>query len=246
MTYLRQGAEAERLREEVARAVDALEVKHYIKPTKKQRAVLEKTMFQTLLFNRKLLQEGMTNVYVVQRASKLAEIYLLRSRVYRRLGYDKEFPESVEGINFDSYDAHAAILYTQKEGRVTGTCRIIFDVKKNLPIDKNYALDEMRQTGEAFAELSRLIIDKDENRGLGQEFRYLAAGVYRVMQSNQLYRVVSVIAKEHFSLYKKFGGFVQKALLYGYGELEKPFVITQWNIKKVSPLFKRGFLGRVA
>ena len=49
--------------------------------------------------------------------------------------------------------------------------------------------------------------------------------------------------EEHFALYSKFGGFEKKALLTSYGALDKPFVITSWDITKVSTFFEKLFLG---
>jgi N-acyl-L-homoserine lactone synthetase len=195
------------------------------------------------MFNRSLIWDDSKNVFVVKTAQELIDIYTLRSKVYKNLGYDKEFPEHIEGINFDEYDEHAAILYTVKENQLTGTCRIIFDTRHNLPIDKNYSLDAIRKKGQKLTELSRLIIDKPEKNGLGKEFKHLTSGVFRLLKYNGITRIVSVIMEEHFTLYSKFGGFEKKALLTSYGELNKPFVITSWDITKVSTFFKRLFLG---
>ena len=200
-------------------------------------------MYHTLVFNRTLIWDFSENVFLVQTAEELIGIYRLRSKVYKNLGYDKEFPEIIEGMNFDEYDKNAAILYTQKDGHMTGTCRIIFDTGEKLPIDKNYSLDDIRSMGKDITELSRLVIDKPRKSGLGKEFKYLTSGVFRMLKSNNITRIVSVIKEEHFSLYDKFGGFEKKALLASYGELDKSFLITSWDITQVSTFFKKLFLG---
>ncbi|HIP11922.1 MAG TPA: GNAT family N-acetyltransferase [Arcobacter sp.] len=243
MTYPRYRTKELVLQEEISYTIDQLIVEKIIAPSVAQRNKMEKTMYYTLTFNRALTWDNSENVFLVLTVQELIDIYILRSKVYKNLGYDKEFPEIIEGMNFDKYDKNAAILYTQKDGQMTGTCRIIFDTGKKLPIDKNYSLDELRTSGKEITELSRLVIDKPRKSGLGKEFKYLTSGVFHMLKCNNITRVVSVIMEEHFSLYSKFGGFEQKALLSSYGELDKPFVITAWDITKVSIFFKKLFLG---
>ena len=243
MTHYNPSKNKKRLREEVSYSVKELIEKKIINPCIAQRDILERVMYRTLIFNRLLIWDNLENVSVVQTAQELMNIYRLRSKVYKSLRYDKEFPEYIEGINFDEYDEHAAILYTVKENQLTGTCRIIFDTEKRLPIDKNYSLDALRSKEKKLTELSRLIIAKPGGNGLGKEFKYLTSGVFHLLKSNGVTRIVSVIMEEHFALYSKFGGFEKKALLTSYGALDKPFVITSWDITKVSTFFEKLFLG---
>jgi len=158
-----------------------------------QQKAMERTLYRTIVFNRALQWEYSDDVALATDVDTLMEIYALRSRVYKMLGYDKEFPEIIEGMNFDRYDEHAAVLYVRKHGEVTATCRVIFDEGGRLPIDKYYSLDDLRSPHVQLAELS--------------------------------------------------GGFEQKAQLSVYGDLQKPFVITAWDISRISPFFKRLFLG---
>jgi len=146
-------------------------------------------------------------------------------------------------MNFDRYDEHAAVLYVRKHGEVTATCRVIFDEGGRLPIDKYYSLDDLRSPHVQLAELSRLIIEKPVKNGLDRSFKHLTAGVYRIMKGNNVGSLVSVMSPEHFGMYENFGGFEQKAQLSVYGDLQKPFVITAWDISRISPFFKRLFLG---
>lgn len=243
MTYPKESIDNEVLRKEISEAVQDLIAKKTIIADELGLKKMEKTMYHTLKFNRALIWDNSENVFLVLSVQELIDIYILRSKVYKSLGYDKEFSEIIEGMNFDKYDENAAILYTHKDGQVTGTCRIIFDTGKKLPIDKNYSLDGLRSRGKDITELSRLVIDRPEKSGLGKEFKYLTSGVFRMLKSNHINRIVSVIKKEHFSLYNKFGGFEQKALLPSYGALNKSFVITSWDITKVSTFFKKLFLG---
>lgn len=208
-----------------------------------QQAAMERTLYRTIVFNRALRWEDTSDVALATDVDTLMEIYGLRSRVYKALGYDKEFPEIIEGMNFDRYDEHAAVLYVRKHGKVTATCRVIFDVSGGLPIDTHYSLDGLRKPHVKLAELSRLMIDKPKKNGLDRSFKHLTAGVYHVMKENGGSTLVSVMSPDHFGMYENFGGFEQKAQLSVYGNLHKPFVITAWEIARISPFFKRLFLG---
>jgi len=206
-----------------------------------QRSKLEKTLQDTLVFNRKLNYSSRYKAHLIDNAKDLLEIFALRSRVYARLGYDREFPPIIEGLNFDEFDTRSAILFTRNADAVTGTCRVIFDLGKQLPIDKNYSLNTLRGEYGRLAELSRLVIDKP-TKGLGKEFKHLTAGVYRIMSDNDADVLVSVMSPEHYPLYRRFGGFEIKDTLPLYGKLDQPFVITAWDVSRISSFFERIFL----
>lgn len=172
---------------------------------------------------------------------ELVEIFKLRSAVYDKMGYKKEFPDLLEGFNFDMYDSHAAIFYVQQHGKITGTCRIIFDQDRHLPIDTNYSLDDFRQKEKRIAELSRFIIDSNV-AGLSPEFKLLIKGMYGIIIYNSIDMAVSVIAQKHFKFYEKVGGFKHEALLKTYGKLPNPYIITSWDTAHISSFFKKAFL----
>ena len=171
---------------------------------------------------------------------ELLKIFSLRSKIYKDLGYQKEFPDLIDRYNFDSYDTHSAIFYTCNNKVITGTCRIIFDTSMHLPIDSNYSLDGLRKE-KKIAELSRFIIS-DEQKGLSPEFKLLIKGMYGVIASNSIDIAVSVIAQKHFRLYKKVGGFKQEVLFNTYGHLTNNYMITTWDTEQISPFFKKAFL----
>ena len=203
---------------------------------------LERTIERALSFNHSLVWDNNTkNIFLASTPEDLIGIYALRSKIYAELAYDKEFPDTIKGLNFDSYDEHSAILYTKREGKITGTCRVIFDLNNALPMDKNFPLNYLRNKGEKLAELSRLMIDNKE-KGLSQEPKYLTKGAYLVMQKNDLTTLMSVMVEEHFKLYDKFGGFKIEEKIESYSDLGLPFIITSWNISEVSLFFKKIFL----
>ncbi len=203
---------------------------------------LQQNIQNTIKFNRKLIwSSSKLFLSIVTTPEELLEIYRLRSDIYTKLHYDNEFPNLIKGLSFDSYDEHSAILYTKINGKITGTCRVIFDSCEKLPIDKNYSLDYLRTQKQRLAEVSRLIIDHNTD-GLSQEFKLLTRGVYLIISNNTIDNSVSVIKDDHFNLYNKFGGFAIEEHLHTYGNLENPFIITSWDTSKISNFFKRAFL----
>jgi len=203
---------------------------------------LLKIIYKTIEFNKKLVwSNDEKNVSLATTPEALIEIYKLRSQVYSKLNYDKEFPDSINGLNFDVYDTHSAIIYTKSNNRITGTCRVIFDSDKKLPMDKNFSLDYLRDKKKKLAELSRLMITP-ENKGLSQEPKLLTKGAYLVMKKNERTTLMSVMVHAHFKLYDRFGGFNIEDELKDYGNLSTPFIITSWEVARISPFFKRAFL----
>lgn len=216
--------------------------KYHISATTLQIDELSAIIQKTLYFNRCLFWDSnVKNIALVKTEEELLEIYVLRSKIYAQLHYDKEFPDKIKGLNYDTYDTRSAILYTQSNAEITGTCRIIIDVDKKLPLDKNFSLDYLRQKDKKLAELSRLIIDKKID-GLGQEPRLLTKGAYLVMKYNALTTLVSVMIAEHFKFYDKFGGFKIEDKIEAYGNIGTSFIITSWDIAKISKFFKKVFL----
>ena len=214
-----------------------------VKMTNEEKAHMTDTMYKTLQYSSNIVWENQEDVFLVKKPNELLEIYTLRSKIYKNMGYNKEFPDTIQGINFDHFDENSAVLYTKTKGKITGACRIIFDSGYKLPIDNNFSLEYIRRNECRLAELSRLMIVK-EKKGMNMEFKYLTAGVYNLMVENKYDKLISVIKDEHFSLYNKFGGFEKEAAMETYGELENPFIITVWNISKISTFFKKVFLGR--
>ncbi len=202
---------------------------------------LVEIMQKSLAFNQKLYDIGtLEGVSLATSVEALMEIFVLRSRVYQKMGYGNEFPETIKGLNFDKYDESSAIVYTKREV-ITGTCRLIFDSKKKLPIDAKYTLDSLRakSADRGLVEASRVIIENIE--GLKPEFRLLTIDAYKILASYNL-NAVSVMTEEHIKLYKKFGGLSIEKSFQGYGTLENEFFLTLWDTSKISPFFRKIFL----
>jgi len=230
-----------RLKKEIDETLDMYIRKKSIEISPEKRNAATQVMYKTLSFCSSMQWYEVENVHRVQTPKELLEIYTLRSKIYTNLGYNHEFPDAIHGLNFDHFDEHSLILFTKVDNKISGTCRVIFDTQSKLPLDKNYSLDYLRQNNYSLAEVSRLIIATD-NKGLNMEFKFLTTGVYSAMIANDSYKLLSVIRKEHFSLYEKFGGFHIEASLQSYGALNNEFVVTVWELAKISRFFKKVFL----
>ena len=204
--------------------------------------IFEKVLDEVITFNRKINWESNSvNLKLVTTAEEFIKICNLRSEIYGNLGYQKEFPDSLPNMNFDFYDINSAIIYNLTNNEITATCRLIFDSDKKLPIEEKLDLSSIRNKFQNIAEVSRLMVKK-EQKGLSLDFKYLTLGIYNIITNNNLDASISVILKEHFRLYGKFGGFNIEKELESYGNLDASFIITSWNPYEVSNFFRKAFL----
>lgn len=208
----------------------------------KKRIFLEEIIDETISFNNNLNWENKNNnLYLVATAEELIEVFKLRSIVYTELGYNKEFPDIIEGLNFDKYDKTSGIVYYKNNKEFTGTCRLIFDSKNKLPSEDKSCFNNMRSQYNSIGEISRNIV-KHKSSGLNLEFKYLMAGMHNIFVNNNINMTLSVIKNEHFKLFSKFGGIDVEEELKGYGELNKEFLVISWDPSQASKFFKKAFL----
>ena len=204
--------------------------------------IFERMLDEVITFNRKINWESNSaNLKLVTTAEEFIKICNLRSEIYGNLGYQKEFSDFLPNMNFDFYDLNSAIIYNLTNSEITATCRLIFDSDKKLPIEEKLDLSSIRSKFQNIAEVSRLMVKK-EQKGLNLDFKYLTLGIYNIITNNNLDASISVILKEHFRLYGKFGGFNIEKELESYGNLNAPFIITSWNPYEVSDFFRKAFL----
>lgn len=208
----------------------------------KSRIFLEEIVEETISFNKKINWDfSLKNLQIVTSVEELIEVFKLRSDVYRNINYQKEFPDTIEGLNFDIFDKKSAIIFYQNDKNITGTTRLIFDSENKLPTDKIYSFDDVRMQYNKIGELSRLIV-KHEQKGLNLEFKYLMKAVYLLFMQNDIDITFLGIKKEHYKLYEKFGGNHIIKELDNYGNLDLDALILSWNPAEVSDFFKRTFL----
>ncbi len=208
----------------------------------KKRIFLEKTIDETISFNKNLVFPNENkSLQLATTAENIIEVFKLRSDVYSSLNYQKEFPDTICGLNFDLYDTNAAIILYKTEKKVTGTTRLIFDSPNKLPSEDKFSFDEQRQKYNIIGELSRLIVYK-ETQGLSLEFKNIMAAIHMIFINNEIDMTFLGIKEEHYKLYSKFGGDAIIGHLKNYGNLKQNSLILSWNPSEVSPFFKKAFL----
>ena len=208
----------------------------------KSRIFLEKTIDEAVSFNKKLIFPNENkNIYLATTAEDLVDVFKLRSEVYTNINYQSQFPDSISGLNFDIYDENSAIIFCKMNKTITGTAKLIFDSKHELPSEKNFSFNNVRKQYPVIGELARLIVHKETN-GLSLEFKYLFAAIYHIFINNNIDIILSCIKKDHTNLYSKFGG---GEIIDGtnyFGSLGIPIHILSWDPSKVSAFFKKVFL----
>lgn len=63
---------------------------------------------------------------MVTNAEDLIDVFKLRSYVYTEINYQSQFPDTIEGLNFDVYDSHSAILAYKTNNTINATAKLIF------------------------------------------------------------------------------------------------------------------------
>jgi hypothetical protein len=208
----------------------------------KQRLFLEKTIDEAISFNKNLVfPVENKNLHLAKTAEDMIDIFKLRSDVYTSINYNEEFPDEIEGLNFDKYDSNSAVLYYKKNNIITGTIRLVFDSNNELPSEDKFSFDEQRQEYNVISELSRLII-LHQTKGMSFEFKYLMQGLYYVFNNNDIDLLVLGIKEEHYKLYSKFGGVTILDKLEGYGNINFSALIVSWDLSKPSNFFKKAIL----
>lgn len=207
-----------------------------------KRIFLEKVIDETISFNKNLnwSYEG-DNLKLTKTAEELIEVFKLRSDVFTEINYQNEFPDTIEGLNFDKFDTSSAVIYCQNNKEVTATIRLIFDSDNGLPSEDKTKFNDMRKQYNKIGEISRNIV-KYRGKGLNQEFKYLMCGIYNVFTNNNIDIALSGIKKEHLKLFKKLGGVDIYKEMQGYGSLQVPVLIISYNPNFASDFFKRAFL----
>lgn len=207
-----------------------------------KRVFLESIIDETISFNKKLSwNSDNKNLALTKTAEELVEVFKLRSDVFTEIGYQDEFPDTIEGLNFDIYDKTSAVIYYKNNKEVSATIRLIFDSENRLPSEEKESFDDMRAKYNCIGEISRNIV-KTRGQGLNLEFKYLMCGIYNVFINNDIDIALSGIRQEHLKLFKKLGGVEIYKELNSYGSLETPCLIISYNPNYASNFFKKVFL----
>ncbi|BAK73290.1 MAG: hypothetical protein RBQ84_06380 [Arcobacter sp.] len=207
-----------------------------------KRVFLESVLEDTISFNKKLSWEDKyKNLSLVKNAEELIEVFKLRSDVFTQINYQNEFPDTIEGLNFDIYDKNSAVIFYKNNKEVTATIRLIFDSENKLPSENKCSFDDLRKKYNCIGEISRNIV-KNRGQGLNLEFKYLMCGIYNIFMNNDIDMSLSGIKQEHLKLFKKLGGVEIYKEMDSYGSLDIPFLIISYNPNEASNFFKKVFL----
>lgn len=208
-----------------------------------KRIFLEETIEESLAFNRKLTWDTSNGAYqLATTAEDIVGVFKLRSDVYQMMRYGNEFPDMIDGLNFDLFDYHSAVIFCKDGQEYTGTSRIIFDSPFNkLPSDQKFSFNYLREKNLKIAETSRLTIKKDPNK-LSLDFKNIMKAYYDIFMHNNIDLIVSSIVQAHYKLYSKFGGIAIEKELTGFGELDGEFFVISWDAHHASNFFRRSFL----
>lgn len=209
-----------------------------------KRIFLEEIIDETITFNSSIQWNNSNkNLKLATSAEELIRVFRLRSDVYTSINYQNAFPDTIEGLNFDVYDKYSAILYYQSNKEITGTIRLIFDSKRPLPSESEHSFEYLRSGPNKIGELSRQIV-KQNNKGLGLEFKNFYKGIYQICMANcdKINLVLASLKEEHYKLYSKFGGINIEKRLNQYGNLNKKAIVLSWRPTQSSNYFKRIFL----
>lgn len=210
----------------------------------KKRIFLEETIEETITFNKKLnFPNENKNLYLTTTAEELIDVFKLRSEVYTQINYQSQFPDTIEGLNFDILDTNSAIIFYKSNKIITGSMKVIFDSENKLPSEKYFPFDTLREEYDNIAELSRFIVLND-NKGLGLEFKNLFQGAYHIFMNNKVDIYLSCIKVEHKKLYDKFGGTNVVNATDNFGTLGLPINIMSWDPTQASRFFKKAFLNQ--
>jgi hypothetical protein len=208
----------------------------------KTRVFLEEVIDETISFNKTInWNEKNENLKLTTNAEDLIEVFKLRSDVFHDIGYEKSFPDVMEGFNFDIFDKTSAIAFYKKDGEFRGTCRLIFDSINKLPSDTIHSFDSLRTKYNVIGEISRNVV-KHRNKGLNLEFKYLMRAMCNLVIDNDIDLALSGIKKEHFKMFSRFGVVEVIKELNHYGTIEEPCLIMSYNPNTVSHFIKKTFL----
>ncbi len=192
-----------------------------------------------------------TNLHLVNTLDELLQIFNLRSMVFEEAGYLKEFPDKIEGLNYDEYDNNSLHMAYKRNNDITGSTRIIIPTMQNplLPTEKyikdKFSLSPLKEKHNnkqiPIAELSRTVIDPNY-RVTGNEFKRMFAGLYEIAQMTDIGSYLLMMTHNMYeNLYSKCGMEILD-IVNNRGNIDKACIILNWEPENSSEFFKKVFL----
>jgi len=251
MIYLNKNVTLNQLKEVVQKNISQsinympddfnIEQRHALELFQK-RINLEEIIEESIKFNKNISWENTNhNLQLTTTAEELIEVFKLRSDVYTQVNYQKQWPDLIDGLNFDHFDKTSAIVYYKRDKRVSASCRLIFDSKNNLPSENQLSFDYMRTKYKTIGEISRNIV-RNTTKGLGLDFKYTMSAMHKIFIHNNMDIALCGIQKSHLKLFSKLCKFKIEKELQSYGSVKIPFLILSLDLSLTSSFFKKAFL----
>lgn len=202
---------------------------------------LKQTINDSLKFNGGVNWIPLQGLDVVRTPEDFLQVMKLRHEVYGSLpGYSQEFVAPIPGLLYDGFDTNSVIFTYKKDEHIVGSIRVVFDSEEGLPSEEKFSFDYLRERNLGIAEFSRQVIHPQYQSKGG--FREFYAGAYNLALMNGINLFLAGIDREHLKLYEKFGGIKVEKEMQGYGHIQKPFLITSWDIFEASDFFAKAIL----
>lgn len=182
-------------------------------------------------------------VKVIKTPKDFLEVAYLRSLVYKKEGYLKEFPEKIIGLEYQKNDSYSQIFYRKMNGFITSSVKVIFGTYGKLPSETKLNYDKFRKLYKNIFEWSRFVVHPNVKQKLTEmKSNFQAAYYFYTFYNQSLY--ILTLSKKHFKRYQSYGGItIIKELPEGYGDIEVPFTIVSWDMSKVSRFFLEKIIG---
>lgn len=167
---------------------------------------IQKTM-SCFLKNDQLIEEHKKKEFSIKIANSLPEresVFNLGYKVYLEKGFIKPNPQNWMIQDYD-FDLETVVLIVQDNHKnLVGSITLVFDGSSKLPAEKTYnkELKNLRNSGDKFVEISRLVIDpqyRNSKEILVLLFNYLSIYSYHIKKYSSL---VIEVNPRHKAYYK--------------------------------------------
>lgn len=169
----------------------------------------------------------------------LINSYFLRSYVYNLAGYDSEFRESVEGLEFDKFDSSSISFGYIHDGEMVGSIRIALDGTLGFPSEKYCPEIANLREDSSIAEISRTVILPEFRNNLGILFEQIIASI-QFARLNGIDKVFYGSPKPIMEMYEKHvGGSIRLRDNVQYGNLKERLYFRAVDVNNLSPKFEK-------
>lgn len=135
----------------------------------------------------------------------------------------------------DIHDSNAFVLYSDdSDGRLTSTCRLVFDGPSGLPADQilKSEVDKLRQQGLKVAESSKLASVKEDIKTIARYF----FTYYEIAVRHSIDSVIFIAWDKYIAAYKRYvdANILVRDIGYSYGT-DSTFSLMECRISDAAP-----------